>query len=283
MLIRDWLSESRTLLTDSESPKRDAEILLGFVLGKPRSWIIAFDDRVLTAEQLAELSALRERRRLGEPVAHLLGEREFWSLPLKVNAHTLIPRPDTEVLVEVALVHLPAQPAAVLDLGTGSGAIALAIASERPDCQITGVDRIPQAVALATDNARQLGFDHCRFIESDWFEQLPAGRFDLIVSNPPYIDADDQHLSQGDVRFEPLSALVAEEGGLADLRAIIQQSRDWLVPGGWLLLEHGWQQDQAVRGLLSAAGYSQVATRADYGGNPRVSYGCFNTDNEERI
>lgn len=283
MLIRDWLSESRTLLADSESPKRDAEILLGFVLGKPRSWIIAFDDRVLTAEQLAELSALQERRRLGEPVAHLLGEREFWSLPLKVNAHTLIPRPDTEVLVEVALDHLPAQPAAVLDLGTGSGAIALAIASERPDCQITGVDRIPQAVALATDNARQLGFDNCRFIESDWFEQLPAGRFDLIVSNPPYIDADDQHLSQGDVRFEPLSALVAEEGGLADLRAIIQQSRDWLVPGGWLLLEHGWQQDQAVRGLLSAAGYSQVATRADYGGNPRVSYGCFNTDNEERI
>lgn len=283
MLIRDWLSESRAVLVDSDSPKRDAEILLGFVLSKSRSWIIAFDDTVLTAGQLATLSALRERRRRGEPVAHLLGEREFWSLPLKVNAHTLIPRPDTEVLVEVALTCLPERPTKVLDLGTGSGAIALAIASERPHCQVMGVDRIPQAVALATENARQLGLSHCLFIESDWFSQLPAGRFDLIVSNPPYIDASDQHLSQGDVRYEPLSALVAEDGGLADLRTIILQSREWLVPGGWLLLEHGWQQDQAVRGLLSAAGYSQVATRTDYGGNPRVTYGCLNPDNKERI
>lgn len=275
MLIRDWLLQSRALLVDSDSPKRDAEILLGFVLNKPRSWLIAFDDHLLTSAQLTALDALRERRRQGEPVAHLLGQREFWSLPLKVNADTLIPRPDTEVLVEVALQRVPDTAARVLDLGTGSGAIALALAKERPDWRITGVDRIPGAVALATENATTLGLTHCQFVHSDWFSQLPAQRFELIVSNPPYIDANDEHLAQGDVRYEPLSALVAEEGGLADLRTIILQSRGWLVPGGWLLLEHGWQQDQAVREILITAGYSQVATQADYGGNPRVTFGRY--------
>lgn len=275
MRIRDWLAHSRVVLQHSESPKRDGEILLGYVLEKSRSWLIAFDDTILTASQLAQLDELLNRRQQGEPVAHLLGEREFWSLPLKVNNSTLIPRPDTEVLVEVALELLPETPCEVLDLGTGSGAIALALGSERPDCVVTGVDRVAEAVELAQQNAAQLALNHCHFRQSNWFSQLPASRFQLIVSNPPYIDADDYHLQQGDVRFEPLSALVAEEGGLADLRHIIEQSRDWLHSDGWLVLEHGWQQGEAVRQLFQHSGYRQVATRNDYAGNPRVSYGQF--------
>ncbi|ARU93787.1 peptide chain release factor N(5)-glutamine methyltransferase [Tatumella citrea] len=275
MRIRDWLAHSRVVLQHSESPKRDGEILLGYVLEKSRSWLIAFDDTILTASQLAQLDELLNRRQQGEPVAHLLGEREFWSLPLKVNNSTLIPRPDTEVLVEVALELLPETPCEVLDLGTGSGAIALALGSERPDCVVTGVDRVAEAVELAQQNAAQLALNHCHFRQSNWFSQLPASRYQLIVSNPPYIDADDYHLQQGDVRFEPLSALVAEEGGLADLRHIIEQSRDWLHSDGWLVLEHGWQQGEAVRQLLQHSGYRQVATRNDYAGNPRVSYGQF--------
>ncbi|GAA0469186.1 MULTISPECIES: peptide chain release factor N(5)-glutamine methyltransferase [Tatumella] len=276
MRIRDWLAQSRVVLQHSESPKRDAEVLLGYVLAKPRSWLIAFDDTSLSPAQLTRLTMLLERRRAGEPVAHLLGEREFWSLPLKVNNSTLIPRPDTEVLVEVALQLLGASPAAVLDLGTGSGAVALAIAKERPDCEITGVDRVPEAVALARENAALLALSGCRFLQSDWFSELSGAKYQLIVSNPPYIDATDRHLQQGDVRFEPLSALVADEGGLADLRKIADQSRDWLQKGGWLAMEHGWQQADAVSRLLTDAGYQQVATQADYGGNPRVTFGQYN-------
>ena len=275
MRIRDWLAHSRVVLQHSESPKRDGEILLGYVLGKSRSWLIAFDDTPLTAAQQERLDELLKRRQQGEPVAHLLGEREFWSLPLKVNNSTLIPRPDTEMLVEVALELLPETPCEVLDLGTGSGAVALALGSERMDCEITGVDRVAAAVMLAQENAAQLALKNCHFRQSHWFSQLPARRYQLIVSNPPYIDAADHHLQQGDVRFEPLSALVAEEGGLADLRHIIDQSRHWLHPAGWLALEHGWQQGEAVRQLLQHSGYRQVATRNDYAGNPRVSYGQF--------
>lgn len=273
MDIRHWLKQAVATLCGGESPKRDAEILLSHVTGKSRSWLFAFDETVLNASQLAELETLIARRARGEPIAHLVGEREFWSLPLRVSDATLIPRPDTELLVELALACLPASPASLLDLGTGSGAIALALASERPDCQITGVDRIAAAVELAQENAARLHLSNVAFALSHWFRDLPARRFDLIVSNPPYIDAKDTHLQQGDVRFEPLSALVAEEEGLADLRAIIEQAPGWLAPGGWLLLEHGWQQGEQVRVLMQQHGYGAVATENDYGGNPRVTLG----------
>lgn len=273
MDIRHWLKQAVATLCGGESPKRDAEILLSHVTGKSRSWLFAFDETVLSAAQLAELETLIARRARGEPVAHLVGEREFWSLPLRVSDATLIPRPDTELLVELALARLPASPASLLDLGTGTGAIALALASERPDCQVTGVDRIAAAVQLAQENAARLHLSNVTFSLSHWFRDLPARRFDLIVSNPPYIDAEDTHLQQGDVRFEPRSALVAEEEGLADLRAIIEQAADWLAPGGWLLLEHGWQQGEQVRALMQQHGYAAVATENDYGGNPRVTLG----------
>ncbi|WP_312057584.1 peptide chain release factor N(5)-glutamine methyltransferase [Pantoea brenneri] len=277
MDIRHWLKQAVATLNGGDSPKRDAEILLSFVIGKSRSWLIAFDETLLSDQQLSQLDALLSRRARGEPVAHLVGEREFWSLPLRVSDATLIPRPDTELLVEQALAHLPVSAATILDLGTGTGAIALALASERPDCQVTGVDRIAEAVELARSNAQQLNLPNARFTLSHWFQQLSPQRFDIIVSNPPYIDASDHHLEQGDVRFEPRSALVAADAGLADLRTLIEQAPDWLQPGGWLLLEHGWQQDRAVRDMMRQHGYRAVETVNDYGGNPRVTLGQSST------
>ena len=273
MEYQGWLKQAVAALQGGDSPKRDAEILLGFVTGKSRSWLVAFGETELLPEQLARLEALLARRVRGEPVAHLIGEREFWSLPLRVSDATLIPRPDTEVLVEQALMRIPAAPSRILDLGTGTGAIALALASERPDCEVLGVDRIEAAVALAQSNAERLAIPNAAFALSHWFDNLPAARFDVVVSNPPYIDAQDRHLTQGDVRFEPLSALVADEAGLADLRQLIAQAPQWLTPGGWLLLEHGWQQDAAVRDLMQQQGFLQVASVNDYGGNPRVTFG----------
>lgn len=254
-----------------ESARLDAVLLLGHVMGQSRAWLYTWPDTRLSETQMAVFLALVERRVAGEPVAYLLGEREFWSLPLSVNASTLIPRPDTECLVESALVLPLPERASVLDLGTGTGAIALALASERPDWQVCGVDRSADAVALATQNAAKLGLQRVAFHVSDWFDDIAPQHFHLIVANPPYIDPLDPHLSQGDVRFEPRSALVAEDAGLADLRVIIEAAPGWLVPGGWIVLEHGWQQAEAVQRLLEDRGFQRVASHRDYGGNLRLS------------
>jgi len=273
MDFQHWLAEATTRLAAGESPKRDAEILLGFVTGKARTFIMAFGETPLTATQSEQLETLLARRERGEPVAYLVGEREFWSLPLSVSPATLIPRPDTECLVEQALLRLPATPVKVLDLGTGTGAIALAIASERPDCDITGIDLHPEAVKLAEHNAQKLTISNARFLHGSWFTPVPRQRFALIASNPPYIDAADPHLAEGDVRFEPASALVAENAGLADLVHIIQSATAYLEEGGWLLLEHGWQQAKDVQNRFAQEGYCEISTVKDYGGNDRVTLG----------
>lgn len=273
MDYQHWLREAISHLQDSDSPRRDAEILLEYVTGKARTFILAFGETELTAAQHEQLNSLVARRQRGEPVAHLTGVREFWSLPLFVSPATLIPRPDTECLVEQALARLPASACRIVDLGTGTGAIALALASERPDCEVTAVDRMPDAVALATRNAQHLGIRNVRVLQSDWFSALQGQRFDMIVSNPPYIDEQDPHLAQGDVRFEPLTALVAGANGLADIVHIIDQSQYVLTPGGYLLLEHGWQQGEAVRDAFMRAGYLAVETCRDYGGNERITLG----------
>ncbi|BCG09691.1 peptide chain release factor N(5)-glutamine methyltransferase [Buttiauxella agrestis] len=275
MDFKYWLRQAIAQLQESESPRRDAEILLGFVTGKARTFILAFGETELTAEQLQQLDGLLARRVKGEPIAHLVGEREFWSLPLRVSPVTLIPRPDTECLVEQALARMPETPCSVLDLGTGTGAIALAIASERPDCCVTALDLIPDAVELARDNASRLGIPNVEVLQSDWFSALNTQRFSVIVSNPPYIDAQDPHLSQGDVRFEPRSALVAENHGLADLRTLVETARNFLEPGGWVLLEHGWQQAAQVRELFNDAGYTEIQSCQDYGGNDRLTVGRY--------
>ncbi|UTV28354.1 peptide chain release factor N(5)-glutamine methyltransferase [Photobacterium atrarenae] len=260
----------------SDSPKIDAAVLLCHVLDKPRSHLLTWPEKAPEPAQQAAFEALLQRRLAGEPVAYLVGEREFWSLPLKVAPHTLIPRPDTERLVELALEKIPAGPGAVLDLGTGTGAIALAIASERPDLAVTGIDLRPEAAQLAGENSERLKITNTRFLSGSWYSPLVADeQFAVIVSNPPYIDAADPHLAQGDVRFEPKSALVADDHGLADIRHISEQGRQFLLPGGWLLMEHGYEQGKAVRDILQRLGYEQISTAQDYAGLDRVTLGCW--------
>ncbi|MGF0338258.1 peptide chain release factor N(5)-glutamine methyltransferase [Ectopseudomonas toyotomiensis] len=265
-------------LPDSPTPRLDAELLLAAALGKPRSYLRTWPERELDAAQQAQFSAFMQRRRNGEPVAYILGRQGFWSLDLEVAPHTLIPRPDTELLVEAALELQPATPLAVLDLGTGTGAIALALASERPAWQVTGVDRVDDAVALAERNRQRLQLGNVAFVHSHWFSALSGQRYGLILSNPPYIRADDQHLAQGDVRFEPSSALIAGSDGLDDIRAIIQAAPPHLLSGGWLLLEHGFDQAEAVRSLLSEGGFVEVNSRRDLGGHERISLGRFDRE-----
>ena len=264
---------SNVQLPDSPTPRLDAELLLAQALGKSRGYLHTWPEREPEASQLERFQAALARRRAGEPVAYILGRQGFWSLDLDVASHTLIPRPDTELLVETALALLPATPLQVLDLGTGTGAIALALACERPAWQVTGVDRVPEAVALAQGNGTRLQLANARFAESCWFSALAGQRFQLIVSNPPYIAAADPHLSQGDVRFEPSSALVAGVDGLDDIRLIIEQAPEHLLAGGWLLLEHGFDQAEAVRELLVQRGFAAVDSRRDLGGHQRISLG----------
>ena len=253
-----------------DSPRLDAELLLSHVTGLGRTSFRAWPEREVSAEQAEQFRSLVAQRASGQPIAYLLGEQEFWSLPLKVSSSTLIPRPDTECVVEAALsLELPAN-ARVLDLGTGTGAIALALASEQPGWQIMASDRVEEAVALARDNSQQLGLP-ITVVQSHWFDQIPAGTFDLLISNPPYIPASDRHLKEGDVRFEPESALVAGEDGLDDIRLLVTEGLDWLNLNGWMLLEHGYDQGEAVRDLFAKAGWRNIETRKDYGGNDRMT------------
>jgi release factor glutamine methyltransferase len=280
--IRELLKFSQSIL-HSDSIALDSELLLCHCLGKDRTYLYTWPEREVAAEHEQLFRELLTRRIAGEPIAYLIGQREFWSLPLVVDNSTLIPRPETERLVEVALELFPRTQTNVLDLGTGTGAIALALAKENPAWSVCGVDINADAVQLATNNARNLTIDNAQFFVSNWFAVLssqvptraPAQKFDLIVSNPPYIDADDPHLQSGDVRFEPRRALVSEQNGLADIAAIIERAPQFLKSNGWLLLEHGYQQGPAVRSLLTRSGFQQIATWSDWGERERVSGGLM--------
>lgn len=257
--------------------KLDVNLLLQAVTKRSKSAIFAFPETELSESELMELSEKLARRVKGEPMAYILGQREFWSLPLKVSTATLIPRPDTERLVELALEEAnkrlnSTDMLQILDLGTGTGAIALAMASELGNkAHIVGVDYQQAVVDLAEENRQNLGFNNVAFWQSDWFSALENQQFDLILSNPPYIDRDDENLQRGDVRFEPLTALVADNNGLSDLQKIIQKAPLYLKPRGVLLLEHGWLQGAVVRELLNSDLWQHVETVQDYGGNDRVT------------
>ncbi|HEV2620559.1 MAG TPA: peptide chain release factor N(5)-glutamine methyltransferase [Frateuria sp.] len=268
--VRSLLSDAAILLGD----RAEAEILLAHVLAKPRSWLIAHADDPLADAEVSAFTALVARRKAGEPVAYLTGRRGFWTLELEVDPATLIPRPETELLVELALARLPPGGSPrVLDLGTGSGAIALAIARECPHGRVTATDASADALAVAQRNAGRNRIVNTAFVHGDWFAPLAGTCFEVIVANPPYIAAHDPHLAQGDLRFEPAGALASGPDGLDDIRRIVAGAQAHLAPGGWLMFEHGWDQGAAVRGLLEAAGYREVFTTQDLEGRDRVSGG----------
>lgn len=264
--IRTILREAALMLGD----RLEAELLLAHALGVDRAWFFAHAEDRPEAAAIERFEALLARRASGEPVAYILGRRDFWSLPLEVTPATLIPRPETELLVELALERLP-KGGSVLDLGTGSGAIALAIASERPDASVVAVDASASALAVATSNAARLGLQRVIMLESDWYAAIGAQRFDLIVSNPPYVEAGDPHLGEGDLRFEPPSALASGPDGLDDIRRIASGAAQHLVPSGWLLVEHGWNQGPAVRDIFVGAGLSHAFTAQDLEARDRVT------------
>jgi len=259
----------------ADDPRRESEILLGAALGQTRTWLIAHGDRqILDCEATDRFEAHVTRRAHGEPIAYILGEKEFWSLPLLVDPAVLIPRPETELVVERALAHVPAgSTGAVLDLATGSGAIALAVASERPGCRVVGTDLSPDAVTLAIRNAVRLGLSRAEFRVGSWFEPVKDERFDLIASNPPYIAEGDPRVEAGVRRHEPHAALFSGATGLEALSAVVAGAPRHLIPGGWLLLEHGDQQGEAVRHLLADRGFVDVATFHDFAGLDRCTEG----------
>jgi release factor glutamine methyltransferase len=264
---------SQQLIGVSESPRLDAEVLLTAALERSRSYLHAWPEHEPEPQQAACFAAWLERRQTGEPVAYLLGYREFWSLELEVTPDTLIPRPETELLVELALQRLPGHAALqIADLGTGSGAIALALAVERPHAHVVATDSSPTALAVARRNAQHLGIANIEFRQGDWCAALTGERFDLIAANPPYIAVADPGWQEGALRFEPSVALVAGMDGLDALRVIIAQAPYCLKPGGWLLVEHGYDQGETVPLLLSERGFIEVHDHRDAAGLPRTAY-----------
>lgn len=258
----------------SDSALLDAEVLLCLALSKPRSHLRAWPDKPLQPEHLSAFRALLEQRQKGVPIAYITGNREFWSRDFLVTPEVLIPRPDTELLIELSLNLIPTnEPFKIIDLGTGSGIIAITLAAELPHAQLSATDFSPAALRIAQLNAEKHHIDNIKFYQSDWFANLPPTKFNLIISNPPYIAEDDRHLQQGDVRFEPRTALSAAEQGLSDIKIIADTARSYLEPGGHLLIEHGYDQQQQVQALFKNLHYDKVQTYTDLSGQPRVTYG----------
>ena len=278
--IRHLLAAAEKQIHNSQdtNARLESEILLAFLLNKARSYLYTWPEKELTTEQSSQYHQLVERRCAGEPVAYITGSKEFWGLPLTVTPDTLIPRPETEHLVEIALQHIPAdKPSRIADLGTGSGAIALAIASERPKAIIEACDSSAAAIAVAKQNQSQLNIPNVQFSTGSWFQTLTSEPFDIVISNPPYVAEGDPHLSQGDLRFEPSQALSSGVDGLNDIREIIQTATQHINNAGWLLLEHGFDQADAVVSLFEEAGYSEVECFRDYAKLERATIGLWLT------
>lgn len=262
----------------SETPFLDAEVLLSHCLDKPRSFLRAWPEHRPTDPQTQSFLELLARRRQGQPIAYLIGKREFWSREFQVSSAVLIPRPDSELLIELALERIaPAKPCKMIDLGTGSGILALTLAAERPLAEVIASDLSLAALHLAQHNAERLGVANVRFIQSNWFDAIDADDFELILSNPPYIAADDPHLQQGDLRFEPTSALISDDNGLADIDRLVEQARHHLKPDGHILVEHGYNQAPAVQAIFAGHGYRHIVNHRDLAGNPRATSAIWNS------
>ena len=250
----------------------DADYLLCGCLSQSRSYLYTWPDKVLSADEITGFRSMIERRVKGEPVAYILGKKPFWSFSLFTSPDTLIPRPETELLVEAALEKMGSEEKRnVCDLGTGTGAVALAIGLERPKWDVLGVDRIANAVTLAQKNAQALNINNVRFLQSDWFDELQGQKFDLIVSNPPYVEQDSPYLREGDVRFEPKSALTSGVDGLNDIREIVNKAADFLSPKGWLMFEHGYNQHQSVSNCMKSAGFVDIQAVEDLNFHQRLT------------
>jgi len=274
LTIKDALSHAANLLVESDSAALDSEVLLAHALQKDRSYFRAWPEKTLTAEELRIFNLLVEKRIAGTPVSYLTEEREFWSRPFKTSPDVLIPRPDTELLIDIVLHKFkPKQALTILDLGTGSGAISITLALELDNAQVTAVDFSQEALSIAQHNAVQHTVSNIQFIHSDWFNDVPNEAFDLIVSNPPYIDCNDPHLREGDVRFEPHSALVAEQNGFSDIEHITKNAMSFLKPNGILLFEHGYQQGKQVQILLNSSGFKATEQFQDLQGHTRATLG----------
>ena len=272
--IAELLREAEQRINCSDTTKLDAEILLCDVMQFNRSKIYAHPQQLIPDDKSVLFKSLIEQRRQGRPIAHLTGKKEFWSLELAVNKETLIPRPETECLVEAALLMIPDEESFnILDLGTGSGAIAIAIASERPNSTIVATDINPDALNMAKKNTVSHALTNIKFLLSDWYKNIPSQSFDLIVSNPPYVKQDDKHLSQGDVRFEPELALVAGKDGMKAINIILENARSYLTNNAFLLIEHGYDQKALVTHAFQIYGFKQIKTLQDLSGQDRVTYG----------
>lgn len=259
---------------NTDEPQVDANYLLSYLLQKSFTWLKTWPETLLDDQKIEQLKVLVDRRKKGEPIAYITGHKDFWSLQLETNHFTLIPRPETELLVETALEFLTVYESAnILDLGTGTGAIALAIAIQRQEDQILATDFVEEAVELAKRNAISNQISNVKLIQSDWFSNIPAQKFELILSNPPYVQKDDPHLTQGDLIFEPRSALVSADDGLADIRLIVSQSMNYLLSGGQLMIEHGFEQGKAVRKIFSEENFVQIVTLTDLSGLERITLG----------
>lgn len=277
MTIEEALNLGKEALHMLPSPQFEASLLLSHAMNVNRSTLIAFPERVLSEDQALRFHSFIERRKKGEPFAYITGECEFYGLSLIVNTETLIPRDDTEVIVDQTLLRIPEvldAPFSILDLGTGTGAIALALKSIRPDVTVTAIDYYKETLKIAQQNAERNKLD-VTFIQSNWFSNAPKKSFNIIVSNPPYIDPIDTHLSGDGVKFEPKRALTADNRGLADLFHLIENAPSYFKNTGWLLLEHGYDQKEALQSKMIECGYSKITTVQDFGGNDRVTMGFY--------
>lgn len=278
MNIKYWLKKNTYILSknNNNNAQKEAVTLLSFVIKKPLSWIMAFDETLLTKKQIYKLNNFIKRRIIGEPIAYIIKECYFWSIKMSISNKAMIPRLDSEILIEKTLELIKPSSKFILDLGCGCGSLTLALAKEKPNCIFFGIDYIHQLILLARKNAKKLNIKNVFFINSNWFTKLNRNKFDIIISNPPYIDIKDPHLLIGDLQFEPLTALVADDNGLYNIKLIARSAANFINKSGWIIFEHGWKQGLKTRNILKENNFTNIFTNKDYNNCDRITGGMKN-------